>query len=439
MKIRYEIKFAEPLFIDGTWPLELPDGGRLTIVKEGSKATAFEVHYTGKPSDLFTVRDGVRSLDDKRWSRMRRFFTRLKSYIQCVTDIDFDSTEVFVHYDKETQEEKEQIRIDKLVLVKCHIEIGSPMLDHDILAAAAYGSYHTEKQAPYFIGELKSLSRRSAREGRYVDSFRYGFLIIETLYGDGQFKSRQLSDTLKSQNQFMNVLEAARDEVKWTIEKPKDDTETIICSADSTEYLVDHIVKKRGCYFHGRKEMVRDADWRDDEARALCHLLHLTTNKVCYELTRDLYNEEAWKKYEQRAREAGMVTDAETRCRLWCPTEMREVVADNCEQLIGDESSERTRVKRALDTLERVKYDDQFLELRELVCSIQESNQVLYRITVMNTDCCMPDGSPKTADPDMGGSLVVLSNSNLPKKKRKNNTTLVIVIRMTAICGRALR
>ena len=108
--------------IDGTWPLELPDGGRLTIVKEGSKATAFEVHYSGKLSDHFTAKDGVRSLDEKRWNRTRWFFARLKSYIQCVADVNFDPTEVFVHYGGETQEEREQIRIYKLALVKRHIE-----------------------------------------------------------------------------------------------------------------------------------------------------------------------------------------------------------------------------------------------------------------------------------------------------------------------------
>ena len=419
MKIRYEIKFAEPLVIDGTWPLELPDGGRLTIVKEGSKATAFEVHYSGKPSDHFTVKDGVQSLDDKRWNRMRWFFARLKSYIQCLTDIDFDPTEVFVHYDGETQEEKEQIRINKLVLVKRHIGNGDPLLDHDMLAAAAYGSCHTEKQAPYFVGELKSLSRRSAREGRYVDSFRYSFLIIDTLYGNGQFKSRQLSDALKSENRFMDMLEAARNEIRWIILEPKDDTETIIFSADSTENLVDHIVEKRGYYFHGQKEMVRDADWRADEARALCHLLHLTTNKVCYELTQDLYNEEAWRKYQQRAKEAGMVTDAEMRCRFWCPREMREVVADNCEQLIGDESSARTRVKWALNTLERVKYDEKYLELRELVCSSRELNKVLYRIDVVNTGCCGSNGSSKTGDVDIEDNLKCVVKFEFAEEKEK--------------------
>ena len=82
MKIRYEVILDEPLEVDGDWPLQLPDGGLFRIKMENGKAVAFEVEFTGVPSDHFRVEGGVIHLDDTRWTSMRPFFARLKSFIQ---------------------------------------------------------------------------------------------------------------------------------------------------------------------------------------------------------------------------------------------------------------------------------------------------------------------------------------------------------------------
>ena len=118
MIIKYEIEFDEPLVIDGDWPLSLPGGGRFNVVQENGKATAFAVEFSGKPSDIFSVVDGTNHLNDLRWSEIRRFYARLKSHLQCVTEIDFDPTEVYAHYIGETKDEKKQIPMHKVVVTK---------------------------------------------------------------------------------------------------------------------------------------------------------------------------------------------------------------------------------------------------------------------------------------------------------------------------------
>ena len=123
MKIRYEVVLDEPLAIDGDWPLALPDGGLFRIKTEAGKASAFEVEYSGKPSDHFGRRkDGVRSVDDERWTRMRPFFAHLKSFIQIESEANFEPTEVFAHYDSENEDEKKRSLYGKWLSTKGKIE-----------------------------------------------------------------------------------------------------------------------------------------------------------------------------------------------------------------------------------------------------------------------------------------------------------------------------
>ena len=316
---------------------------------------------------------------------MRWFFARLKSYIQYVTDIDFEPTEVIVHYNEETEEEKQQIIAYEMVIELDERRQGKPVLEHEVLATAAFASCDSQKHPSYYLSELKKMSRRSMRERRYIDSFRYGFLIVEALYGKGQFRNKKLSNALKKEDIFMNILNRARYEVRHTIEKAKDDTEKIIWSDYPTEDLVDHIVKKRGYYFHAKKKMIHDEDWTDKEGQALCNLLNIATDMICYELTREIYDDEMWKLYEQHARKAGMVTDAEMRCHLWSKLKGQEFIANHREELIGDPKSPRNRIKWALSAFEGLKYDEKSLDFRKLVCKVYERDDFLFIIIIKNT------------------------------------------------------
>ena len=96
-------------------------------------------------------------------------------------------------------------------------------------------------------------------------------------------------------------------------------------------------------------------------------------------------------------------------------------------------------MKWALDTLERVKYDEKYLELRELVCSSRELNQLLYRIDVVNTGCCGSNGSSKTGDVDIENNLECVVKFEFAEEKEKTPYIFVVPIRVTALCGRALR
>ena len=48
---------------------------------------------------------------------------------------------------------------------------------------------------------------------------------------------------MKSEKQFMDILQKAKDQISWTIETARDETEILICSNCSAKDLVDHIIK----------------------------------------------------------------------------------------------------------------------------------------------------------------------------------------------------
>ena len=256
-----------------------------------------------------------------------------------------------------------------------------PILGNQTLAAAVFGSLDDGREHPFFVGGLKTLSMRSKREARYVDSFRYDFLIVEALYGKGKFKSKQLAGALKSDVGFMRYLDSARETMRWTIESITDDTEEIICSKEPVGSLVDHIVKKRGYYFHGQTEMTTEVNRRGRE-RTLCLLLNHTTDRICQQLIGDAYSEEAWEGYLASGRKEGMVTELGLRALL----RHRETEQLHClthaEERIGDSMGVRTRIAWLLESIDGLTYEEEDWNLVELTGRDQRSSRGLFRVGI---------------------------------------------------------
>ena len=330
---------------------------------------------------------------------MRRFYDRLKSYLQCVTEIDFDSTEVYAHYIGETDYEKKQIPAYKLVVARGEDRRTKTIVDHETVAAAVFASYENDIQAPYLIGELKRMSRRSNREGYYVDSFRYDFLIIDTLYGQGKFKSKQLEDSLKSDKQLLDALMAAKERTRMIIDTIKDDTDTLIVGSSSAEDLVRHLVKKRGYYFHGNKRMIRADNWRREEARTLSVFSNTATDIILGKVTSSIYDAKSWKQYEECARSQRMVTQLELNAQLWCTIRKRSGKTKHYDETIGDVTSSRNRVKWALAALGQMKYDEGELRLENLIGEDRASGEKLFEIRIARSENVNAnDGETSVAD-----------------------------------------
>lgn len=386
MKIRYEVALDEPLEIDGDWPLDLPDGGLFRAKIEAGKVTAFEVEYSGRPSDHFGCRkDGVICVNDERWTRMRPFFARLKSFTQMESEANFDPMEVFAHYDSETETEKQEISVQKMVLTKRGDRRRRRPLDHEILGAAVLASYSGGGEPPPFIAELKSMSRRSKREGRYVDSFRYSFLIVDTLYGKGQFKTNQLVRALSSSEDLSKALNAARQGVRQVTGDACDETAKLLAGNCPIKDLIRHIVKQRGRYFHGSNTLKRTGDWASDEARTLCDLMSRTTDKICRDQFVEILSNDASDWYESNARRSGTLVDVVLAFGVRMRNSGHTDIVREQARFVGASDSLRVRLKWALKSVEQVQFSDDDLELESVLCKEAKSDQELFSIRMITT------------------------------------------------------
>ena len=358
MKVRYEVILNEPVEVDGDWPLPLPDGGLFRIKTEDGKAVALEVEFAGTPSDHFRVEGGTIHLDDTRWTDMRPFFARLKSFLQLESEVNYNAVEVFANYDAESDEERQDIPMHKVVVTDGRSKKTRRLLDHAMLSAGVLYSYAGCIGVPAFIAELKSLSRRSEREGRFVDSFRYSFLIIDALYGHGKFRSKQLVDELSGSKSLVQALEAARTDAMHISEDSEDETSRLLRDGVSVKGLIAHVVKKRGQYFHGSKVLERTADWTKQEARTLSDLMTLTTDRICREMVGEAHGEQFGKWYEDVCRRHGKVSkvklDVGIRVRRTGRLRTKTVEIE----FFGDYRSAVTRGKWAVDSLEGLRVDE---------------------------------------------------------------------------------
>ena len=399
MKIRYEVELDEPLAIDSDWPLELPNGGLFRVKTEEKKITAFEVEYSGKPSSHFGQKDGVISLDDRRLGRMRLFFARLKSFIQMESEANFDPTELCAHYDSETEVEKQEILVKKMAIEKGEDRRLRRPLDHAMLGAAVLASHSGGVEPPHFIGELKSMSRRSKREGRYVDSFRYSFLIVDTLYGKGQFKTDLLVKALSSSTEFVNALNEARQEF-WLLKKePRDETEKLLAGNCSPKDLIRHIVKQRGVYFHGTKALKQTGDWMSGEACTLCNLMSRTTDKICRAQFVSIFSGSTWDWYKRNAKHSRMLVDVVLAFGVRMRNSGHTDIVRIQREFVGASDSLRVRLKWALEVVEQtqfsvegVQFSDNEIEIESILCKEAKSDQELFSIR-MSTTATRLDGT----------------------------------------------
>ena len=121
------------------------------------------------------------------------------------------------------------------------------------------------------------MARREILQERYIDSFRYSFLLIESIYGDGKYKAAQLKDALKASTEFMSIVTNALKDRLLPKHPRNSDTEKLLSAFPTAEAAIDHLVEKRGFYFHGNVR--RKNAWKPHEqetAEALCLLaLHI--------------------------------------------------------------------------------------------------------------------------------------------------------------------
>jgi hypothetical protein len=274
MRVRYVVGLKEPVLLEDHWPIPLMDG-EMRVIADGKTATALEIVFTGQPTAyapsiehdpkarIATTITGRDLLLPFVMMKLETAFT----YLQCYFDIELQTDEIKIEYTPETNEERSKIEVTSMSRGK----VDQPhSLPFDLLTRATMVA---ESGAPSFEATLVGAARKAALQKKFIDSFRYSFLLIESLYGEGKFKSAQVKDALKGNLEFTAMVAAALNQRIQLKKSRGSATEKLLSTSPNADALIDHLVEMRGYYFHGN---VKRADaWRPQDqakAEALCML-----------------------------------------------------------------------------------------------------------------------------------------------------------------------
>ena len=200
---------------------------------------------------------------------VREHLDRAFSYLQCYFSTSINIDEVKITHEAETAEEEQAILLPSFSIGKKDnkpIDFGFDMLTRALMAAE-------DSDGPGFHSSLAQNARESWAARKYIDSFRYSFLLIEAIYGEGKFKSKALQEAFTSSTRLVKLVEDAVSD--WSAPTPltESSTDTLMQVKPSVADVLKHLIECRGHYFHGNLKNPRAWSQRNqDEAKSLAWL-----------------------------------------------------------------------------------------------------------------------------------------------------------------------
>jgi hypothetical protein len=283
--------------------------GTLRLLEENGRAKAIQITFTGEPLTHAPrieehakgpVKATITGRDD-RLMLVKRQVEDAVAFLECLYNVDLATEQIEAKYEGENPEEEDKIDVKGM---KVGVNERPLPLTFDMLTRAFMAAETSD--GPKFQATLVKAARTSLFSQLYIDSFRYSFLLIEALYGEGQFKKAGLKAALKANGSFVaHVSEALRG-----VMPPKgnhsSDTLILLAGNPAAEAVIDHLVEKRGFYFHGNVKR-KDA-WRPEEqhhAEALALLALGIAQQIAQDGAAPIFQPELGRRHFQEAMDAG--------------------------------------------------------------------------------------------------------------------------------------
>ncbi len=278
------------------------------VVEEDGIAKSLEVVLDGQPTSLAPrIEDGEHEGDiqtitvsDLNLGLLRVQLEDAMAFLQSQFNVGFDWEEVEAIYEPETDAETQEIHITSF---KTGRHVPPAVLSFELLAGAIICS--ERERGPSFEATLAATAREAMFHERYIDSFRYSFLLIESMYGDGKFKTAELKRALKKDPGFRSAVETGGRTARGFPKLEPSDTSKLL-EKGSVDEIIDHIVDKRGVYFHGN--LKRQGAWRPQrqgEAHALAALCSAIVLQICLEAAQAMHAPSVAQRFREYAIRAG--------------------------------------------------------------------------------------------------------------------------------------
>ena len=310
MLVRYLVQLRDPIILEDSWPIAIRGGTVQTISKDG-KIIAIEVRFPNQDPNLSPAYEKAKERDvafniigrDKLLPFIKMQLEDAFSYLQCCFNVELLIDEISAEYVAETKVEEDLINISSFTFGR---EKPVPAVPYDLFTRAMIAAENGP--GPRLEANFIRMSRAELFNERYIDSFRYSFLLIESTYGDGKFKSQQLKAALGNNSEFVSFVERALEERIVPRGNNSSDTEKLLSSGPSIEDVIGHIVDKRGFYFHGNNKG-KDI-WKPHEqetAESLCLLSLSIASMIAFQAAGRMFDPALSKRHLEGAQSAGAI------------------------------------------------------------------------------------------------------------------------------------
>lgn len=384
MRIRYIVPFQREIIIDDHWEIPV-QGGKLRIVEEEGLAKALELTFENQPLEyamqIQEHSEGEAKMTitgrDHRILFVKKQLDDAATFLECIHDLELNTDEIEAKYEGETPEEESKIAIKSFTTGRHKPTLP---LSFDMLTRALMAS--EKKDGPKFESTLVRTARKALAEQEFINSFRYSFLLIESLYGEGQFKKAGLQAALKANQEFRDIVEfAIKDSIRAKNDRSSD-TAKLLAAKPTVDDVIDHLVDKRGFYFHGN--IKRKDAWKPDEqggAESLARLTIGIVSKVSMKAADPIFEPEFEQRHFDDAMRAGAKIVYQIDFKFREPEEKFEREQQVNITMPGTKPTPRTAFRVAQEFLRLFEHNLPASALLKAECIEQGTGQKVFDLT----------------------------------------------------------
>ncbi len=310
MDIRYKFAFERTLLLEDSWPMA-GHGAVVELLRNGDEVTHIVVTFSNQPLELapkmvtpdaegiaahIVMRDNLRDM-------ARQIVKRFEHFLGIHHTVKIDTRNVDVEFVPKTDHERREMKVFNF---STSASVPKSRATFSMIAQAFFASESADD--PSFVTSFVQLARQASRERRYIDSFRYCFLLFESLYGNGKFKTSQLVDAMMSHREFTDLVTRTIDEFLTDSLHQGSVARGLVGSHRDAKTMIEYLIDRRGHYFHGN--IKRTDIWRPDqqeEAEALSEFTMFLALAVADSMAAAMFSPDIGKRYFDNAKRFGAI------------------------------------------------------------------------------------------------------------------------------------
>ncbi|AUW47183.1 hypothetical protein [Rhizobium leguminosarum] len=311
MHIRYRFPLKRSFILDDSWPLEGHGGAVLELERKDHEVTHITVTFRDQPlsmaPQLTTSDHGPIAADikmrDSLGSVAVQIVKRLQHFLSIHHSLEINADDVEVAFIPKDDAERAQIKIFNF---QSSTVTPKSRIGFSMVAQAFFATESSDD--PSFVTSFLQMAREASMERRYIDAFRYCFLLFESLYGNGKFKKSQLVDEMLSSVEFVVMVSATISDFRTDPLHNGSKTKELVAEYPDAKAMIEHLVERRGFYFHGNIKR-RDSRRPDDQKHAdeLSDFTMYLALAVADSFAAAMFSPEIGKRYFENAKRFGAI------------------------------------------------------------------------------------------------------------------------------------